>query len=116
MGGGRLSLDRINYHAIPMVRHGRTDGNQSKIIRLSRQIPGVSVKVVSDLGEGFTDTIYGYKGANYLIEIKNGSGLTPAQKNFHGRDGSRPDLEWKGQKAIANCIEDVLRILGIRNF
>ena len=99
-----------------MVRFGRTDGNQSEIVRLSRQVPGISVKVLSDVGDGFTDTVYGYMGGNFLIEVKNGSCLTPAQKNFHGQGGTHPEREWKGQKAVANSLEDVFRIIGIRNF
>ena len=98
-----------------MVRFGRTDGNQTDIVQRTRQIPGVSIKVLSDVGDGFTDVIIGRMGVNYLVEIKNGSCLTPAQKNFHGV-GNRPDLEWKGQKAVAHCFEDVLTIIGIRNF
>jgi len=97
-----------------MVRFGRTDGNQSEIIQLSRQIPGVSVKVLSDVGDGFTDTVYGYMGKNFLIEVKNGSCLTPAQKNFHGKGGTNPEREWKGQKDVAHSFEDVMMIIGIR--
>ncbi len=96
-----------------MVRHGRVDANQGPIVRLVRQIPGVSIKVLSDVGDGFTDVILGRLNVNYLVEIKNGSCLTPPQKNFHGV-GDRPDLEWKGQKAIANSLDDVLRIIGIK--
>ncbi len=99
-----------------MVRHGRTDANQLEIVRMLNVIPGVSVKVLSDVGDGFTDIIVGRRGVNHLIEIKNGSCLTPAQKNFHGKGGTHPEREWKGQKAVANCLEDALKIIGIKQF
>ena len=98
-----------------MVRFGRVDGNQSEIIRLSRQIPGLSVKVLSDVGDGFTDTIYGYMGVNYLIEIKNGSKLTQDQEDFHGVS-ENTGKEWKGQKDIAHSFEDVCQIIGVKMF
>jgi hypothetical protein len=79
-------------------------------------VPGLSIKVLSDVGDGFTDVVIGYIGVNYLVEIKNGSCLTPPQKNFHGIGGDRPDLEWKGQKAVANSLEEVFDIIGVRNF
>lgn len=97
-----------------MVRFGRVDGNQSDLVTLTRQIPGVSVKILSDVGDGFTDTIIGRMGVNYLVEIKldEKSRLTPAQMDFHGMT-ENTHLEWKGQKAIARTFDDILNILGL---
>jgi hypothetical protein len=100
-----------------VVRYGRTDGNQKSIVKTLNGVPGISVKVLSDVGDGFTDIVTGYMAKNFLIEIKDEddpSPLTPAQKNFHGKGGTNPEREWKGQKDIAYNIEDVFRIMGIR--
>lgn len=102
-----------------MVRFGRTDANQSDVVGLLRQIPGVSVKVISDVGDGFTDLVIGYKDVNYLVELKDGDkppskqALTPDQKDFHGKGGKHPEREWKGQKAVCNSLEQVLEVIGI---
>jgi hypothetical protein len=95
-----------------VVRFGRTDGNQQPIVSMLNQIPGVSVKVLSDVGDGFTDVIIGRLNVNYLIEIKNGSCLTPAQEDFHGVSENK-GKEWKGQKAVCNSLEEVFEVIGI---
>jgi hypothetical protein len=88
-----------------MVRFGRTDANQKSIVTALRKVPGVSVKVLSDVGGGFPDLIVGYAGVNFLVELKHGSKLTPDQVEFH--------MKWNGQKAVANNLDEVLKIIGV---
>lgn len=94
------------------MRYGKKDANHNDIVLLLRQIPGVTVFDFADVGSGMTDIIIGYKGVNYLVEIKDGrkvksaQKLTPAQIEFH--------RDWKGQKAVCNCFEQVLEVIGIR--
>jgi len=96
-----------------MVRFGRVDANQKPIVRTLSSIPGVSVKVLSDVGKGMTDLLIGRMGINYLIELKDGEKvkskqkLTDDQVEFHSEHG------WKGQKAVCNCLEQVLEVIGI---
>lgn len=94
-----------------MRRAARKDGNQDQIVAdLRRSHIGVSVAVTHQLGAGFPDIVIGFRGVNYLIEIKDGSKppsaqkLTPAEKEFH--------TGWQGQIDVANDLDEVLRIIG----
>jgi hypothetical protein len=87
----------------------RTDRNHSEIINALRKIPNLSVFSTHETGKGFPDIVVGYKGINYLIEIKDGKKspsarkLTDAEIEFH--------LNWKGQCAIIKNLEELLEIL-----
>ena len=89
------------------MRH-RSDDNQAYIIDQLRQ-RGISVAVLSHVGNGVPDVLAGWKGVNYLLEIKDGNKvpskrkLTPAQKKFHA--------SWKGQKAVVENIEQALEVI-----
>lgn len=89
------------------MRH-RSDANQTEIVEQCRKI-GLSVAITSGVGDGFTDLVIGWRERNYLIELKDPNKplskrkLTPAQQEFH--------QTWKGQKAVAETIEDILKIV-----
>ena len=86
-------------------RYARDDENQSKIVQALRDV-GASVADTSCFGEGFTDLVVGYRGVNYLIEVKTLRGqLNAKQHIFH-------DL-WRGQKAIARTTDEALAIIGV---
>ena len=87
----------------------RTDRNHSEIINAIRKIPNISVFSTHEVGKGFPDIVIGYKGINYLIEIKDGNKppsarkLTDAELQFHSN--------WKGQIKIVNNLDEVLNLL-----
>lgn len=87
----------------------RADANQSELVKQLRKIPGVSVAVTHRVGDGFSDLVVGYKGNNFLIEVKDPSQppskrkLTPDEQEFHS--------EWKGQIATAETITDILNLI-----
>jgi len=87
----------------------RTDANQKKIVEMVRKLPGASITSTHTIGKGFPDLVIGYKGINYLIELKDGSkpksqkNLTPDEVEFH--------MKWNGQIAICENFEDILKIL-----
>ena len=87
----------------------RTDANQKQIVELVRMLPGASITSTHTIGKGFPDLVIGYKGINYLIELKDGSKpksqkkLTPDEVEFH--------MKWNGQIAICENFEDILKIL-----
>lgn len=89
------------------MRH-RSDNNQAYIISQLRQ-RCISVAVLSQAGEGFPDIIAGWKGVNYMLEIKDGTKppskqkLTPKQVEFHA--------SWKGQVNKINSIEQALEVI-----
>lgn len=81
----------------------RVDDNQTLIVQTLRQY-GASVQPLHTVGKGCPDLLVGFKGVNFLIEIKDGlkipskRRLTPDQQNWH-------EL-WAGQVTIVtNCAE-----------
>lgn len=87
----------------------RTDSNHAEIIKALRKIPNLSVFSTHEVGKGFPDIVIGYKGINYLIEIKDGNKppsarkLTDVEVKFH--------QDWKGQIKIVNNLDEVLNLL-----
>lgn len=92
-----------------MRKKGRVDSNQKVIVKSLRQIPGVSVAVTSMIGSGFPDLVIGYKGKNYLIELKDGDKPESAQKLT--LDEIEFDAKWKGQYAVCNSIDEILKLV-----
>lgn len=87
----------------------RTDRNHAEIIKALRKIQNISVFSTHEIGKGFPDIVVGYKGINYLIEIKDGNKSPSARKltdhelEFH--------LNWCGQCAIVKNIDELLKII-----
>jgi len=80
------------------------DANQTEIVDALEKV-GASVIDAAGVGSGFPDLVVGFRGVNYLIEIKTERGtLTPDQKEFF-------EL-WRGQVRIARTSEEALRIIG----
>lgn len=92
-----------------MRQNARKDANQDDIVSGLRAV-GASVAVTHQLGDGFVDIVVGFRGANYLIEIKDGSKppsrrrLTPDEQEFHDA--------WRGRVDVANSLDEALRIIG----
>lgn len=76
-----------------------------------RSVPGCSVADTSALGDGFGDIVIGFRGVNFIIEIKDGAKspsrrkLTKAETDFH--------QTWTGQIAVAESLDDCLRVIGV---
>jgi hypothetical protein len=87
----------------------RTDSNHAEIIKALRKIPNLSVFSTHEVGKGFPDIVIGYKGVNYLIEIKDGNKppsarkLTDSEVKFHH--------DWRGQIKIVNNFDELFNIL-----
>ena len=85
----------------------RIDANQQALTKALRTVPGVSVWPVNDR----CDLIVGYRGVNYLLEVKDPSKppsarkLTDAEVKFH--EG------WQGQIAVVETFDDCLEVIGI---
>ena len=92
-----------------MRRAARVDENQREIVAALRAA-GATVEPLHFVGRGFPDILVGYRGRNYLIEIKDGRKppsrrrLTPDEQAWHER--------WRGQVAVAESVEDALKIIG----
>jgi hypothetical protein len=91
----------------------RTDANHKEIIDAIRKIPALSVFSTHTIGKGFPDIVIGYKGINYLVEIKDGA-KTKSQKKLTD-DEIRFHQSWFGQIIVCECVKDVLQLLQINH-
>ena len=83
--------------------HHRADSNQEEIVDALRDI-GASVLVLSQVGGGAPDLLVGFRGKEYLMEIKAPKGkLRPGQKKFFDT--------WKGKSFIVRSVDEALELL-----
>jgi hypothetical protein len=93
---------------------GQRDSNESEIIS-SLQAIGATVEPMPT-GGGVPDLLVGYKGDNFLMEVKpepvkgkvfaSDVKLNPKQVEWH--------KTWKGQKAVVRTPQEALAVLGIK--
>lgn len=93
-----------------MRRAARVDANQNEIVQALRDM-GASVAITSMVGSGFPDIVVGFRGRNYLIEIKDGS--KPSSKRKLTPDEQKFFDTWRGIVFIANDINEALEIIGV---
>jgi hypothetical protein len=86
------------------------DKNQLATIKeFQRAMPDASVFDASACGEGFPDLVVGWRGRNYLFEVKNpdvrpsGRKLTEPQEAFHG--------SWQGQVHVVHSAAEMLAVM-----
>jgi len=84
------------------LRAAKVDANQGEIVEALRAI-GCSVQSLAKVGGGCPDLLVGLNGRNVVIEIKDGRGFTPAQKNWH--------RDWQGKAHVANTVQEALQIV-----
>jgi len=89
----------------------KTDRNHQEIIRALRAA-GASVFSTHEIGRGFPDAVIGYRGLNFLIEIKDGT-LPPFRKRLTEQEQGFFDL-WRGQVCVIENVDEVLRMIGAR--
>ena len=92
-----------------MRRAARTDANQNEIVQALRDV-GASVAITSALGFGFPDIVAGYRGINYLIEIKDGA-KSPSKRKLTEDEQEWHDL-WRGAVIVVNDVDEALRAVG----
>lgn len=87
----------------------RSDANQTEIVAALRDV-GAEVQHLHEVGHGCPDLLVGFRGVNYLIEVKDGS--KPPSKRRLTADETDWHDKWQGQVEIAESVEDALRIIG----
>jgi hypothetical protein len=86
----------------------RIDANQSLIVKQLRAI-GATVQSLADLGKGVPDLLVGWRGQNWLMEIKDWKQppskrrLTPDEKKWH--------QSWNGQVHVVETFDEALKII-----
>lgn len=93
-----------------MRRAAKVDRNQAEIVAAFRKA-GASVQPLHGVGQGCPDLAVGFRGVNYMVEVKDGEKppsarkLTPDQVEWHDA--------WRGQVCVVNDIAEALALLGI---
>lgn len=92
-------------------RGGKVDANQNEVVQALRDV-GASVIVTSDIGiSGFPDLVVGFRGSNYLLEVKNPNG-------GYGRRGfNRNQVSWNNAwrgspTVIVHTSDEALKAIG----
>ena len=103
-----MKLVQLSAQGVQMFRAARVDSNQSEVTKALRKI-GCSVQLLHSVGKGCPDILVGYKGNNYLLEIKDGEKpesarkLTAEQVIWH--------FDWKGQVAVVTSAEEAIETI-----
>jgi len=91
-----------------MRKAAKTDRNQIEIVDALRQI-GASVQSLAATGKGCPDLLVGYRGINYLMEIKDGDKVPSARKLTI--DQEHWHSVWRGSVHIVKSLNEALKIL-----
>ena len=87
-----------------MRRAARIDANHAEIVATLRGV-GASVQDLAAVGKGCPDLLVGYRGQNYVLEVKTARGkATPAQVAWHA--------DWRGIVHIVRSAYDALKVIG----
>jgi hypothetical protein len=95
----------MSYHK----RAAKVDGNQAEIVKVLREA-GATVQPLHTVGSGCPDLLVGFRGRNYLLEVKDGRKppsarkLTPDQKPWHEA--------WRGQARVVTNLFEALEAIG----
>lgn len=88
----------------------KVDDNQPEIVAALRRV-GASVQSMHTIGQGCPDLLVGFKGNNYVLEVKDGNkspsrrALTPDEQLWH--------TAWKGCVAVVESVADAYRAIGL---
>jgi hypothetical protein len=92
-----------------MRRAARRDDNQREVVTKLREY-GATVQDLGALGAGCPDLLVGFRGQNYLLEVKDGRKkpsareLTADERAFHST--------WKGRVTVVLDVLDALKAIG----
>ena len=90
------------------MRAARTDANHAEIVKALRAI-GASVFDTSRVGGGYPDLTVGFRGRNWLLEVKDGRRppserrLTAAQELFV--------QQWRGHWACVTSADEAIELV-----
>jgi len=96
-----------------MRRHrslcGRNDGNQALVVRELRKL-GISVEILSEIGNGCPDLLLGYSGKMLLVELKDPT--QPPSKRRLTDDEEIWRAAWNGTlPLVAETVDDIVKVL-----
>jgi hypothetical protein len=93
---------------LPVRKYAKKDDNQREIERALIAL-GASVTDTSTIGCGFVDLVVGFRGQNFLLEIKDGAKV-PSKRKLTD-DETTWHLLWRGQAHIVESVRDALDVV-----
>ena len=87
-----------------MRRNAKVDANHGVIVAALRQV-GASVQDLAKVGQGCPDILVGYRGQNYLMEIKTNKGKATLPQIAW-------DTFWQGQVVVVRDVDEALHVIG----
>jgi hypothetical protein len=91
-----------------MRRAAKIDGNHAEVVHALRKI-GASVQSLAAVGAGCPDLAVGFRGVNWLIELKDGSKVPSAQKLTADQIAFR--ALWRGQYAVVTSADQAIALV-----
>ena len=91
-----------------MRRAAKVDANQTEIVNALRQV-GASVQSLASTGKGCPDLLVGFRGVNWLLEIKDGRKVRSARKLT--KDQVVWHQTWRGKVYIVESVDQALNLL-----
>jgi hypothetical protein len=91
------------------LNYGRLDDNQTEIVQQLRRCC-VSVQSLASVGKGCPDILVGFRGQNWLFEIKNPK--QPAGKRKLTKDEDSWHLNWRGRVYVVMTFNQIAEIIG----
>jgi len=89
-----------------MRRNARVDSNHREIADALRAV-GASVVSLAAIGRGVPDLLVGFRGVNYLLEIKTTKGkLTPDQTEFTAL--------YRGVVVVVRSVSEAYAAIGVK--
>ena len=92
-----------------MRRAARIDRNQPDIIKALRYA-GATVQPTHTLGKGCPDLLVGFRGENFLLEIKDG-GKSPSRRKLTNDETTWIE-NWRGKVRVISTIDEALDAIG----
>lgn len=94
-----------------MRRAAKVDANQPEVTKKLREY-GATVQPLHTVGKGCPDLLVGYRGTNYLMEIKDGT-RAPSDRKLT-KDEEVWHMTWTGTVHTVESWEDALAVIGVR--
>lgn len=91
-----------------MRRAAKVDANQTEIVKALRSV-GASVQSLASTGKGCPDLLVGFRGVNWLLEIKDGQKVKSARKLTD--DQVVWHESWRGKVYIVESVDQALNLL-----
>lgn len=91
-----------------MRRAARVDANQVEIVSALRKA-GATVQHLHSIGLGCPDILVGFRGRNFVLEIKDGS-LSPSKRALTAQERAW-HAWWRGSVSTIHSVEDALNAI-----